>query len=37
MKTVRIDEIEPIAVVDGALQWRPLRRTLGIEAFGINA
>ena len=37
MKTVRIDEIEPIAVVDGALQWRPLRRTLGIKAFGINA
>jgi tetratricopeptide (TPR) repeat protein len=37
VKTVRIGEIEPIAVVDGALQWRPLRRTLGIEAFGINA
>ena len=37
MRTVRIDEIEPIAVVGGELQWRPLRRTLGIEAFGINA
>ena len=37
MKTARIDEIEPIAVVDGQLQWRPLRRTLGIQAFGINA
>ena len=37
MKTVRIDKIEPIAVVGGELQWRPLRRTLGVEAFGINA
>ena len=37
MKTIRVDEIEPIAVVDGELQWRPVRRTLGIEAFGINA
>ena len=37
MKVVRIDEIEPIAVVGGELQWRPLRRTLGIGAFGINA
>ena len=37
MKTLRIDEIEPIPVVDGKLHWRPLRRRLGIEAFGINA
>lgn len=37
MKTVRIAEVEPIPVVGGELQWRPLRRTLGIEAFGINA
>ena len=37
MKVVRIQEIEPISVVGGELQWRPLRRTLGIEAFGINA
>ena len=37
MKTVRIDEIEPIPVVGGELQWRPVRRTLGIGAFGINA
>ena len=37
MKVVRIREIEPISVVGGELQWRPLRRTLGIEAFGINA
>jgi tetratricopeptide (TPR) repeat protein len=37
VKVVRIQEIEPIPVVGGELQWRPLRRTLGIEAFGINA
>ncbi len=37
MRTVHIDEIAPIPVVGGELQWRPVRRTLGIEAFGINA
>ena len=35
--TVRLDEIEPIAVVDGSLLWRPVRRRLDIGAFGINA
>ena len=37
MRTIRIDEIDPIAVAGGELQWRPVRRTLVIEAFGINA
>jgi tetratricopeptide (TPR) repeat protein len=37
VKAVRIGEIDPIAVAGGELQWRPIRRTLGIEAFGINA
>ena len=37
MKTVRIDQIEAIPVVGGELKWRPVRRTLGIGAFGINA
>ena len=36
-QSVRIDEIEPIPVVDGKLLWRPVRRTLDIGAFGINA
>jgi tetratricopeptide (TPR) repeat protein len=36
-QSVRIDEIEPISVVDGTLLWRPIRRTLDIGAFGINA
>jgi hypothetical protein len=37
VKVLRLDEIEPIPVVGGELRWRPVRRTLGIEAFGINA
>jgi tetratricopeptide (TPR) repeat protein len=37
VRVVRIQEIEAIPVVGGELQWRPLRRALGIEAFGINA
>jgi len=35
--SVRLDEIEPIPVIDGTLLWRPVRRTLDIGAFGINA
>jgi len=35
--SLRLDDVEPIPVVGGALLWRPLRRTLGVEAFGINA
>jgi tetratricopeptide (TPR) repeat protein len=37
VRTVRIGDIEPIPILDGELEWRPIRRTLGIEAFGINA
>jgi len=36
-ESVRLDEIEPIPVVDGSLLWRPVRRTLDIGAFGINS
>jgi tetratricopeptide (TPR) repeat protein len=36
-QSVRLDEIEPIAVVRDTLLWRPVRRTLDIGAFGINA
>jgi len=35
--SVRLDDIEQIPVVDGKLLWRPVRRTLDIGAFGINA
>jgi len=32
-----IGDVTPLPVVGGTLQWRPLRRTLGVRAFGINA
>jgi hypothetical protein len=34
-RVARLDEIEPVAVAGVA--WLPLRRTLGVTAFGINA
>ena len=36
MRTVRLDEIEGVPVF-GTLVWKPVRRTLGVTAFGINA
>jgi quercetin dioxygenase-like cupin family protein len=36
VKTLRLDEIEGIPVV-GTLVWKPVRKTLGVTAFGINA
>jgi hypothetical protein len=36
MKTLRLDEIEGIPVF-GTLSWKPVRKTLGVSAFGINA
>ena len=36
-ESIRLDDIEPIPVVGGTLLWRPVRRTLGVGAFGINS
>jgi hypothetical protein len=36
MKTLRLEEIDGIPVF-GTLVWKPVRRTLGVTAFGINA
>jgi mannose-6-phosphate isomerase-like protein (cupin superfamily) len=36
-QSVQLDEIEPIPVVGGRLLWLPVRRTLDVGAFGINA
>ena len=36
-QALRLDEIEPIPVVNGTLLWKPVRRTLDVGAFGINA
>jgi tetratricopeptide (TPR) repeat protein len=35
-QVVRIDELDRISVEEG-LEWRPIRRRLGIRAFGMNA
>jgi hypothetical protein len=32
----RLDELDRIPVMEG-LEWRPIRRRLGIKAFGVNA
>ena len=37
MKRIHVDEIESLPALDGHLQWKPVRHTLGIDAFGINA
>jgi tetratricopeptide (TPR) repeat protein len=36
-RATSIDAIDEIPVVGGSLRWKPVRRTLGIGAFGINA
>jgi mannose-6-phosphate isomerase-like protein (cupin superfamily) len=36
MKSAHLTEIEPVKI-RGKLSWHPIRRTLGIRAFGINA
>jgi tetratricopeptide (TPR) repeat protein len=35
-EVLRIDELDRIPVMEG-LEWRPIRRRLGIRAFGMNA
>jgi quercetin dioxygenase-like cupin family protein len=34
-RALQLDELEPIAVA--GVNWLPLRRELGVEAFGVNA
>lgn len=36
MKRLSLDEVEGVPVF-GTLVWKPVRRTLGVTAFGINA
>lgn len=36
-RTTTFAEIEELPVVDGTIRWKPVRRTLGIGAFGTNA
>jgi quercetin dioxygenase-like cupin family protein len=37
VRVTSLDAIEEIPVVGGSLRWKPVRRALGIEAFGMNA
>ena len=37
MKRVHLDEIESLPALGGELRWKPVRYTLGVDAFGINA
>jgi tetratricopeptide (TPR) repeat protein len=36
-RSVKLDDIEPIPIEDGQVLWRPVRQTLDVGAFGINA
>jgi tetratricopeptide (TPR) repeat protein len=36
VKTLRLDEVDGVPVF-GSLVWKPVRRALGVTAFGINA
>src|SRR5436190_2826276 len=36
-RVITIDEVEALPVLGGELHWHPLRHTLGIRAFGMNA
>ena len=36
-RAVHLDDVEAVPVLDGQLLWRPLRATLGVRAFGVNA
>ena len=35
-EVAHIDELESIPVANGEVNWRPVRRRFGIEAFGVN-
>ena len=36
-EVARLDELERLPVVGEGLTWRPVRRTLGVSAFGVSA
>ncbi|HYY04814.1 MAG TPA: hypothetical protein VE736_13080 [Gaiellaceae bacterium] len=36
-EVTRLDDLDRIPVGDKGLEWRPIRRRFGLEAFGINA
>jgi tetratricopeptide (TPR) repeat protein len=36
-RVVHISEIDAVPILNETVHWRPVRRTLGVRAFGINA
>jgi hypothetical protein len=36
-EVLRLAEVEPVDVADAGVSWLPLRRLLGVSAFGVNA
>ena len=36
-RVARLDDLLAAPIVDGRITWRPVRRELGIAAFGVNA
>jgi hypothetical protein len=36
-RVLKLDDIDPVPVVGGSLQWLPVRRPLDVRGFGINA
>ena len=36
-EVTRLDDLDRVAVGEAGLEWRPIRRRFGLEAFGINA
>ena len=36
-RVISLDAIEDVPAVDGTLRWKPVRRTLDVRAFGVNA
>jgi tetratricopeptide (TPR) repeat protein len=36
-RVARLDDLPAASIIDGTITWRPVRRELGIGAFGINA
>lgn len=37
MKTVHVTGLDPLSLPQFDSLWRPVRATLGVEGFGVNA
>ena len=37
LRALSLFEDEPVPILGGALDWVPVRRRLGVSAFGVNA